>query len=210
MMYVIVGTDAGARGDVRRKVLKTVPVEELSWEDMNTEELGIIASTASLLGDTKIFLLTGALTDSERGEENLLLVKLLVASSHTFVCEEEKLFKKQKDVLTKEHVTVYEVKEKKKEESFNIFSLANAFGSNDRKRAWLLLIKALSAGVPPENIIGVLHWKVRDMGAHAQKIYTKEELHQLSEDLIVMYHNAHRGLGDLSLQLERFILSLGK
>jgi len=210
MMYVIVGTDVGARGDLRRTVLKNLPVEELSWENMSTEELGIIASTASLLGDTKNFLLTGALTDSERGEEHLSLVELLANSVHTFVCEEEKLLKKQKDILTKEHVTVYAAEEKKKEESFNIFSLANAIAVKDRKRAWLLLTKAFSVGVQPENIIGVLHWKVRDMSIHAQKVYTKEELHKLSRSLIVMYHNAHRGLGDLSLQLERFVLSLGK
>ncbi len=210
MMYVIVGSDIGARGDLRRKLLKKKSVQELQWEHMNAEELGIIASTPSLLGDTHYYLLTDAISDAEYSETIFDLVDVFRTSPHTFVFEESKLLKKPLTKLQKTAVEIHTLEEKKKEETFNIFALANAFGSRDRKHAWLLLARAFREGIQPENIIGVLHWKVRDMSAKSQKVYTKKELQELSRALIVMYHDAHRGLGDLSLQLERFVLSLGK
>ncbi len=209
MMYVVVGINPAARGEKRRAFLNKTPAEELQWENMSIEELGSLASTPSLWGNMQAFVLTGALSDPERGEEFLSLAEGLVSSPHVFVFEEEKLLKKQTDAVTKAGATVAALAAPKKEESFNVFSLASTFALRDRKKFWILLVKALRAGVVPENITGILHWKVRDMLAATRVAhYTRTELIDLSRQLVVMYHDAHRGAGDLALLLERFALTL--
>lgn len=194
MIRVVVGADA--RG------------EELRWETMPIEEVATLASTASLLGDTRVFVLAGALS-GELADEFFDLVPGLVQSPHTFIFTEESLLKKQIDRLAKYKV-VAEVSPKKApaQEPFSVFALANVFATRDRKKLWLLFAEAGRKGVAPEAVAGMLHWKVRDLLAKDGGKYKKEELMQLSRELVTLYHDAHRGLGPLDLLLERFILRL--
>ncbi|MDB5224669.1 MAG: hypothetical protein JWO43_291 [Candidatus Adlerbacteria bacterium] len=209
MMHVIVGADAAARGDKRRAILNKLAYEELKWEAMAIEEIADLASTASLLGDTQAFVLVGALNDTERGEDFIDLAEGLMLSPHVFVFEEEKLLKKPSDALGKAGVKPTVLAAVKKAEPFNVFAIANALQTRDRKGAWLLLNKALRQGIAPENIAGVLHWKARDMVAAGRSAkYSRPELVGLSRSLVEIYHDSHRGAGDLGLLLERFILGL--
>ncbi|MCX6819902.1 MAG: hypothetical protein NT019_01275 [Candidatus Adlerbacteria bacterium] len=187
MMRVVVGKSAGVG----------VGAEELRWEDITAEELGTLASTASLLGDTQTFVLTGALS-GERGDEFISLAKGLVLSPHTFIFEEEKLLKKPSDALAKAGVKA-EVQEKKKaaEWKFDQFGVAAALGNRDKKKLWLGVAKSLRAGEKPEAIAGLLAWKARNMKDAA-----------LSREIVTLYHDSHRGAGDLELLLEQFVLTL--
>ena len=131
MIEVVVGKSGG-----RTKRRKNTP-EELRWEGMLVEEIATLASTPSMLGDSRTFILEGALT-GELGEEFLALTEGLQKSPHTFVFQEEKLLKKPLDFLAKKGVAVERLPEEKKEEVFNVFSIANAFAARDRKKMWLL------------------------------------------------------------------------
>jgi len=209
MMHVIVGVDAVARGALRRKILKKAQAQELRWESMAVEEVATIASTPSLLGDTQTYLLVGALNGGDHGDEYLKLASGFMESPHVFVFEEEKLLKAPTTKLEKAGVSIEVLEAPEKKETFNVFALANALASRDRKQFWLLLTKAARAGVAGENVAGVLHWKVRDMlGSNRVGKYTREELVKLSRDLMSLYHDSHRGAGELTLLLERFALTL--
>ena len=197
MMRVVVGKSSGAG----------VLAQELRWEDISVEELAQLSSTLSLLGDTYTYVLAGALA-GERGEEFLDLAKGLVQSPHIFIFEEEKLLKKPTEILTKAGAKVEVHEPKKKTESFNMFGLAGVFGTKDRKKLWIELQKAARAGAAPEAIAGMLHWKVRDMVAKGSTKYSKEELKTISRQLVTLYHDSHRGAGELELLLERFSLTL--
>ncbi len=209
MMHVIVGTDLLARSNKRQSIFKHESYEELEWEEMSVDEIATLSSTPSLLGDTKYFLLTGALSDPEKGEEMIAISKGLMSSPHVFIFEEDKLLKKLNDALSKIGAKVQILSASKKEGSFNVFPLAHALSARDRKHLWILLMQALRSGIAPENITGILHWKVREMltGTKSSS-YSRSELISLSRDLVKMYHDAHRGLGDLGLLLERFVLTL--
>src|SRR5438874_427533 len=74
--------------------------EELKWENLGSDELATLASTAALFGGAKTFLLRGAVA-GERGDEFLDFAKELVESPHTFIFEEEKLLKAPTEKLTK-------------------------------------------------------------------------------------------------------------
>ena len=206
MMSVLVG------GATLKKTPQ--PLEELQWENFLIEEILSLATTASLLGGTQAYKLTGAL-GSVRSEEFMESVKLFVQSPHLFVFIEEKLLKKPTDLLTKAGAEVIIVKKEAKEEkeSFNIFALTYAFAARDKKKLWLLFMEALREGVVPEAMAGIMHWKVRDLYSKRSftgsgGVYTEGELRHLSSTLVSLYHDSHRGAGDLGLLLEQFILLL--
>lgn len=200
-MRVVVGKSSG----------KGSSAEELKWESVSIEEVVNIASTSALFGGAQTYVLSGALA-GEKGEEFLDIAKELVASPHTFIFEEEKLLKKPTDIVTKAGAKV-EVHERapagaKKAESFNMFGLATIFGMRDRKKLWIELQKASRAEAAPEAVAGMMHWKVRDMMAKGSTKYSKNELNSISRELVSIYHDSHRGAGDLELLLEKFVLKI--
>jgi hypothetical protein len=177
---------------------KALGAEELEWDQIGIEELVSLAQTSSLLGDTKTYLLRGAL-GSERGGEFLAATKTFVLSPHLFIFQEEKLLKAPTTILEKAgaNIEIQKVKIEKKERGFDPFGLTLALAACDRKRLWLALTAALYAGEKPEALAGLLAWKARQMkNAKFSRILTS------------LYHDSHRGAGDLELLLERFALTL--
>jgi DNA polymerase III delta subunit len=174
--------------------------EALKWEEMSAEELATLASTPAFFGGARTFRLVGALASEERGEEFLDAAEVFVESPHTFLFEEDKLLKGPTTKLQKAGATI-EVEKRPDlpagRQGFDPFGLTAALGSRDRKKLWLGLMQALRAGDKPEAIAGLLAWKARQM---------KDA--NLSRQLVWMYHDSHRGAGDLELLLERFALTL--
>jgi hypothetical protein len=175
---------------------KAKGAEELKWEQISIDELRSLASTEALFGGTSTFVLVGALY-GERGEEFLDAADALVESPHTFIFEEEKLLKTETDALTKVGAKIEIQKAEKKAFTFDQYGVAAALGSKDKKKLWLGLIQSFRAGEKAEAVAGLLAWKARQL---------KDA--NLSRELVVMYHDSHRGAGDLELLLERFSLTL--
>jgi len=197
MMQVIVG-----------KKKRPVGTEEVKWEGISTDELASMASTDALFGGTRTFVFVGALL-GERGEEFLDFAKAFAESPHEFIFEEEKLLKRETDIVTKAGAKVEKIETIKKERGFDSFGVTFALGARDKKKLWLGLTEALRAGEKPEAVAGLLHWKVRDMLAKpAAGKYSREEMKNLSREIVSLYHDSHRGLGSLDLLLERFALKL--
>lgn len=170
--------------------------EELKWESISQDELRSLASTADMFGGTNTYVLAGAL-NSERSEEFIDMLDVFAESPHTFVFEEEKLLKKETDALTKAGVKVEVQKAEKKEFKFDQYGVAAALGTKDKKKLWLGLMQSFRAGEKAEAVAGLMAWKARQMRDV-----------RLSRELVVLYHDSHRGAGDLELLLERFALRL--
>jgi hypothetical protein len=158
-------------------------------------ELATLATTPALFG-TQNYTFAGLFAGAE-AQEFIDLVPELNSSPHTFVFEEEKLLKKETDALTKAGVKIETVKERKQEWRFDQYGVASALGSRDKKKLWLGLMAAFRAGEKAEAVAGLMAWKARAM---------KDA--NLSRELTFMYHDSHRGAGDLELLLERFALKL--
>jgi hypothetical protein len=161
--------------------------------DIDLGELGMLASTPALFGGARTFVIAGAGVR----EELLDFAEALAESPHTFIFEEEKLLKGPTSTLTKAGATIVESKVPKKEYRFDQFGVASALGARDRKALWLSLVAALRAGEKAEALGGLLAWKARQMQDAT-----------LSRKLTFLYHDSHRGAGDLELLLERFALTL--
>jgi len=123
---------------------------------------------------------------------------VFVESPHTFVFEEEKLLKAETDALAKAGAKI-EKKEKaeKKAFAFDQYGVASALGAKDKKKLWLGLMLSFRAGEKAEAVAGLMCWKARQIGDA-----------NLSRQLVRLYHDSHRGAGDLELLLERFALKL--
>jgi len=113
---------------------------------------------------------------------------------------------------------------------FNIFSLTDALGSRDKKSLWALYCKSQFHNVPPEEVSGILFWQVKAMRLASPPLadakstglnpfvfnkakgyarnFTAIELEKMSSEIVSAYHDAHRGIGDLSARLEKFTLTL--
>jgi len=175
---------------------KNIAGEELKWQELLSEELVSLASTEALFGGNQTFVLEGAL-NSERGEEFLDLLEVFAESPHTFVFHEEKLLKKETEALKKVGAKIEIEKTEKKEYRFDNFGVAEALGKRDKKGLWLALMASWRAGEKPEAVAGLMAWKARQM-----------KNVNLSRELVCLYHNSHRGAGELELLLERFALKL--
>lgn len=186
MITVVVGQKKRPKG-----------AEELKWEALSVEEVASLAGTPTLFGGARTFVLVGALGGA-RKDEFVDMAEGLADSPHAFIFEEEKLLKKETDALTKAGAKIEKVeKEKKEVYKFDRFGLAGALGNRDKKKLWLGLTQAFRAGEKAEAVAGLMAWKARQM---------KDA--NLSHTLTFMYHDSHRGAGDLELLLERFALKL--
>lgn len=171
--------------------------EELKWEGLSQEEILTLASTPDMFGGARTFLLNNALY-GDRSEEFVDMADALAESPHTFVFEEEKLLKAERTALEKVGAKVEEAKKvATKEWRFDQHGIAMALGNKDKKRLWLGLMAAFSAGEKGEAVAGLMAWKARQMKDVG-----------LSRALVKLYHESHRGAGDLELLLERFALKL--
>lgn len=174
----------------------TISGEELKWGSLTAEELAALASTEALFGGTQSFVLEGAL-NSARGEEFLDLLEVFAASPHTFIFLEDKLLKAETEALKEAGAKIEIVKAEKKEYRFDNFGAAEALGKRDKKGLWLALMRSFEAGEKAEAVGGLLCWKARQMKDVG-----------LSRELVRLYHDSHRGVGELELLLERFALKL--
>ena len=92
----------------------------------------------------------------------------------------------------------------KKCREFNVFPFADAFGSRDKRKAWVLYQQALLAGVAADRIFFTLMWKIKSLMTFRRS----DILKNLSERMVIGYHQARRGKGEIETFLEKTILSL--
>jgi len=168
--------------------------------------------------------------NKEAKEYVLSMLKNFKESDNIFIILEEKLDKKTLTRLERVVEKGQEFKESetpKKHPDFNVFSLTDAFASRDRKKAWTLYRRALSHGMTPEELVGILFWQTKTMllagnskSASAanlnpfvykkslsfSKHFKEGELEKISSDLVGFYHDGRRGLGELSVSLEKYLL----
>ncbi|HEX8993773.1 MAG TPA: hypothetical protein VF803_00795 [Candidatus Paceibacterota bacterium] len=223
MLTIIIGGTPDERLKARRKAVGDTALDEIEKDRIDESMLATLAGTSALFGGAQAYLLrnvfgsskAAAEEEGQEGEEEtpkadlMEIISGLVESPHIFVVEEEKVLASKVTKLTKAGATIVSFeKAAPKKEAFNVFALADAMASADRKKFWLLLMQAQRLGIAPENIAGVLAWKARTALAGARSVSERSRWNALSRGLVVMYHDSHRGAGDLNLLLEKFALEM--
>ncbi len=112
---------------------------------------------------------------------------------------------------------------------FNIFALTDAIGARKKRDAWALYHKALAAGMVPEEVFYKLQWQVKNMllvgktksaaetdmkpypyqkAKEFVRNFKPGELEKLSEEIVLGYHKARRGEGEIETLVEKTLLKL--
>ncbi len=112
---------------------------------------------------------------------------------------------------------------------FNIFALTDAIGARKKRDAWVLFQKALASGMVAEEVFYKLVWQMKTMliAQNTSSVaetdmkpfpynkakgflrnFKKGEIEQLSENLVLGYHKARRGEGEVSALVEKTLLRL--
>ena len=112
---------------------------------------------------------------------------------------------------------------------FNVFPLTDAIGEKDKRKAWVVYEQALASGMVADEIFWRVMWGVKSLLLSAKTssaeesglnpfVYKKSksflvnwkvgELEDLSGSLVVGYHNARRGIGEMETMIEKILLSL--
>lgn len=237
MIYLLYGNNTDA---VRKKVRDIVAAQiakkpdalsfrigEEEWKKTNLEEL---LGGQGLFVQKYIIVFDRLLRLEEVGEELLSRMDDLAKSEHIIIFSEGELTKEILKKIEKkaEKVQEFSQKQEKAPEKFNIFALADAFGSRNKKEFWLLYQRAILAGIPPEEVHRILFWQVKAMLAASHcdsaeeaglkpfvykkalsfgRNFSEEELIKLSSRLVALYHESRRG-SDFEVEMERFVLKV--
>lgn len=120
-----------------------------------------------------------------------------------------------------------EIKSVETKEEYNPFHICDAIASKNRKTAWILLQKALLNGITAEEVFWKIWWQVKTLilvknQTHGLNLhpfvikktlrninnFTKEELNNLSWQLVNLYHKTRKGQAEFEIGLEKIILSI--
>lgn len=169
---------------------------------------------------------------SEAEERIIAYMPAMKESDNIFILLEGKVkadLKKALDANGDKVVVTDEVKKSFFDQEFNIFSLADAVGARNSLKAWAIYREAIGRGLEAESIVGTVFWQLKSMAVAAKSksagesglspfVYAKSkkysgnyssiELKDLLGEVIVLYHDGHRGVVDIELGMERMLLKI--
>lgn len=217
MIYLMYGTDIDsalkkAQATVTSLLKKKPDASFIKVENNGQESLSLdeYIGGQGLFENKQLVFFDRVLENKKVAGEVLGCLAEMQKSENIFIFLEGALTKVVLSKFEKKSEKIQEcakAKSDKKEEKFDVFSLTNALGVGDKKQLWMLYLKAQEAGTAPEQIHGLLFWKVKDMLVKKNtRAYDEPTLKTMSSELVSLYHDAHRGLHDFPLALEGWIL----
>lgn len=213
MIFTIIGTDIKKRNKAFVEVLKGKDISSHIYSN-TIYMIEPLIGAQDIFGGEVIVVMEQTM-DKARGDEenNKEIVKKLLpniaGSRNIFIIDEPFADANMVKSLDKYSEKLFDCSEEKIKER-NAFALCDALERRDRKTAFVewMKIKDLSA----EMTHGAIWWKVRSMweiGLSGVSInYSKEEIELMGKKLIDMSHEAHRGEGDLKVEIEKLILGI--
>ncbi len=213
MLFFIYGNDSIAKKKTKEQIMKSFEKEDTSlvnFDDTNITVVNIQEYIFSndLFGKKFIVIVDNAFLDEEVEDFAIKNAKEIKDSENIFIWSEiadkgegVKALKKNAEKFFEHKLT------KKEEKKFNVFALTDAFANRDKKSAWALWQASLASGAAPEQLHGILFWKVKTMLAtNSIGKFKKEELKNISSELINLFHKSRTTGFELETLLEQFIL----
>ncbi|MEI6042147.1 MAG: hypothetical protein WCQ00_01085 [bacterium] len=206
-----------------------------NWSEIMMDEL---MSSQGLFLAKYIVTLDKILEDKEIGPTVVKVLKELKESDHAWIIIEEKILSVNLKKIEKLAQKVYDFNETTegvgggtlaKKQKPTAFNFAEQFAAKNKVGAWKEFLQLKEAELAGEEIHGVLWWQMKSVylakfcktaeeTGLAPYSYTKalrlskgwelKELNNLMDSLVGMYHEAHRGNGDLLVGLEKASLTL--
>lgn len=231
MLQLFFGTDRQQVRDAATAFLEKniPPATTPTIIDDNNYQPGQLADAlgaTSLFGGTECFLLDTPSSNPEFAAAVADNLSAMAESVNIFVVLEGKLLAPEKKRYQK-HATAIEEFTAAATAKLDVFGIADALTSKDRRRLWVLLTELRQQGVSAEELIGILWWQLKTLrlaaatpsaAAAGMKDFpynkAKRSLSQfapgevaaLSYSLLALYHDGHAGVRDIDLALEQWVL----
>jgi DNA polymerase III delta subunit len=240
MLYLIYGTDFKKNRQELKKLVDGLQKRrpeaglfKITDEDFISSEVGEskfaeLISSQGLFGGSYIVVCDHIFNFAEDLVKKNL--SRMSTSLHVFIFIEDgllklavKAFEKAGGKIVANQLTV------SKKEPFNVFSLADAFCSKNKKSAWEIYTMSRREGIPAEQSLGIIYWQLKnvwlvktsgnakDLGLKSFVLnkskrlgekWREKELEAMSGKLVSIHHEARLGGDPLDIALERTILSL--
>lgn len=213
MIYLFTGDDTINRNKAYQKSLNDfsdLPLIQINRNNFAIDTVESLYSDANLFDPKSVIVFSYILEDKQNSEFVLDKLEFFASSNNVFIFLENKLLKSVIDLFknNKSQISVFELKKEAKE-IFNNFLLANAFGFRDKVNLWLYYRQAVEIGVPLEELVGVLFWKVKDMILNKNFLkYKEKELLQIAHDLSVLLPKSRKEGKDAEITFEKFLLKI--
>ncbi|MEK7596522.1 MAG: hypothetical protein AAB450_00155 [Patescibacteria group bacterium] len=238
MLYVIYGTDTEKAREKSRALFEALKGKKpgaaagiLTAEDVTEDKLLELTQSQGLFENKQIIFMDRVLENKNTWNIVLEKIDAVADSPNIFIFFEGKL---TRDILKKlekgaEKIQEYVLDEETPAEKSNFFPLADALGSRDKKKLWILFRDAMDGDAVPEEIHGILWWQAKSLTLASKTrnaseaglnlfVYNKakrylsnwkkEEVESLLSKLSRMYHEAHRGEADFEIELEKLMLDI--
>lgn len=205
-----------------------VKLDSDSW---NTSTIQENLGGQGLFSNKYIVFLNRVCENSLAKDEIVDFIPAMKESTNIFIvlegvlnAELKKSFEKnsEKMVLCEEKVSA-----KKGFGDFNIFALGDALGEKKHMNAWVLYRQALEKGLEVESIVGTIFWQMKSILLATRsnsaseaglspfvfnnckrfaRNYSPEELENILSKLITIYHDGHRGLVNMEVEVEGWVV----
>jgi DNA polymerase III delta subunit len=202
-----------------------VTIDESNFVTRQFDEL---TAASSLFGEAGVYIIDTPSNQKDFQAEAEAALADMAASNNHFVLVEGSLLAPAKKKFAKYADTIEEFSAAKADR-FNTFSVADALARKDKKSLWLLSQEAQLLGVKEEEIIGILWWQLKAIrlaastsnaaeagmkeypyrkAKQALSKYQLADINRLSHSLLNLYHQGHKGVVDIKLALEQWVLKL--
>jgi DNA polymerase III delta subunit len=231
MLYLFYGTDRTRARDAVSAHLEQhqPPNAALATIDGETYEAGVLEDAlgaTSLFGGEQWCIVDTPSSEPEFQEAVRGALEAMGASENTFIVIEGSLLAADRKRYEK-HAQQVQQFTAEKSETFNLFSLAEAYAARDKRRLWVLVQQARLSGVRPEEIIGMLWWQTKALrlaaatssaeaagmkqfpyakAKQAVRNFPPGELERSARALLTLYHEGHAGETDIDTALEIWVL----
>lgn len=212
MIYLFAGDDSKSKYGAYEKFIKSLP-EGTETFFVSKNDFDPIQAESFYSGAGLFFAKCAVFFENvfER-EENLDFIleklNLLAESRNDFVFLEGKINKSILDAFKKvrAELNIFELPKEKKEKYDN-FQLAWAFADRDKLKLWIHFRKAMDLGVTPDELIGVLFWKAKDMLLKRNfSKFSEAELKNFASRLSYLLPQARKEGPNAESAFEQFLL----
>lgn len=219
MLFFLHGTNKDKAREKARELLESLAKKrpeaslfKIDSDNFDLARLQELIGGQGLFSNKYIIFLDGLFENAEIKEQVLKFHQEIGESENIFIWLEGKVDKATLTKIEKVAEKVQEFEDKvvkvPSSKNFNIFDLANVLGRRDQRQFWLLYREAILKDFPPEEICGILFWKLKDLLLKGSGNFEKLEIKKLAEKLVTIYHDAHRGKLDFEIGLEKFVLTV--
>lgn len=207
MIYILSGNDTKKKSAYLKKLYKSDQSIFVPEANATKEMILDYAMERSLFGESTTVVFENILKKEDISLSPDELSKLKDSKTVVVFLEEKLLAVDSKKYIKYATIEDFSTQIVKQTPKMNIFSIADAFARRDKINTWILYRDAVALGAQPEEISGIIFWKIKTMVLNGTKSFSQDELKSQSSELVSLYHKAHRGESDFVIGLEQFILS---